>query len=54
MHEGDRLPATLYALLSGSLQVVQQQRAKLFSVPLPAGEIFAAPALWVMELPQRR
>jgi CRP-like cAMP-binding protein len=47
MHEGDRLPATLYALLSGSLQVVKTATTGKETIlrTLPAGEIFAAPAL---------
>jgi len=45
MHEGDRLPP--YALLSGSLQELSNSnngQETSFST-LPAGEIFAAPAL---------
>ncbi|MBD1890535.1 Crp/Fnr family transcriptional regulator [Coleofasciculus sp. FACHB-712] len=47
MQEGDRLPAKLYALLSGSLQVVKTAITGKETIlrTLPPGEIFAAPAL---------
>lgn len=47
MHEGDRLPAKLYALLSGSLQVTKTATTGKETIlrTLSAGEIFAAPAL---------
>lgn len=47
MQEGDRLPAKLYALLSGSLQVVKTATTGKETIlrNLWAGEIFAAPAL---------
>ena len=46
MQEGDRLPAKLYALLSGSLQVVKTAITGKETIlrTLPPGEIFAAPA----------
>lgn len=47
MQEGNRLPAKLYALLSGSLQVVKTATTGKETIlrNLWAGEIFAAPAL---------
>ena len=48
MHEGDRLPAKLYALVKGSLRVTKTAttgKETLLRI-LPAGEIFAAPALF--------
>lgn len=47
IHEGDRLPAKLYALLDGTLQVVKTATTGKETIlrTLPAGEIFAAPAL---------
>ncbi|MDZ8187862.1 MAG: Crp/Fnr family transcriptional regulator [Nostoc sp. ChiSLP02] len=47
LHEGDRLPAKLYAVVSGSIQVSKTAttgKETIFRV-LAAGEIFAAPAL---------
>jgi len=47
MHEGDRLPAKLYALLSGSLEITKIATTGKETIlrTLPSGEIFAAPAL---------
>ncbi len=47
MHEGDRLPGKLYALLSGSLQIVKTAITGKETLlrTISAGEIFAAPAL---------
>jgi CRP-like cAMP-binding protein len=47
MHERDRLPAQLYALLSGTLQVTKTALTGKETIlrTLAAGEIFAAPAL---------
>lgn len=47
MHEGDRLPAKLYSLLSGSIQITKTASTGKQTIlrTLPAGEIFAAPAL---------
>ena len=47
MHERDRLPAQLYALLSGTLQVTKTALTGKETIlrTLSAGEIFAAPAL---------
>uniref|UniRef100_A0A8J7D8N5 Crp/Fnr family transcriptional regulator n=1 Tax=Desmonostoc muscorum LEGE 12446 TaxID=1828758 RepID=A0A8J7D8N5_DESMC len=47
LHEGDRLPAKLYAVVSGLIQVSKTAttgKETIFRV-LAAGEIFAAPAL---------
>lgn len=47
MQEGDQLPRQLYVVLTGVLQITRlspQGRETVFRV-LPAGEIFAAPAL---------
>ncbi|BAY76425.1 cyclic nucleotide-binding protein [Nostoc linckia NIES-25] len=47
LHEGDRLPAKLYAVVSGLIKVSKTAttgKETIFRV-LPAGEIFAAPAL---------
>ncbi|MGB8699789.1 MAG: Crp/Fnr family transcriptional regulator [Thermosynechococcaceae cyanobacterium] len=47
MHERDRLPTQLYALLSGTLQVTKTALTGKETIlrTLTAGEIFAAPAL---------
>lgn len=47
VHEGDRLPPKLHALVSGSLQVVKTAATGKETIlrTLLAGEIFAAPAL---------
>lgn len=47
MHEGDRLPAKLYSLLSGSIQITKIASTGKQTIlrTLPDGEIFAAPAL---------
>ena len=47
MHESDRLPAKLYALLSGALQITKTATTGKETIlrTLPPGEIFAAPAL---------
>ena len=47
MHEGDRLPAKMYSLLSGSIQITKTASTGKQTIlrTLPAGEIFAAPAL---------
>jgi len=47
MHEGDRLPTKLYALLSGGLQITKIATTGKETIlrTLPPGEIFAAPAL---------
>lgn len=47
MYEGDRLPAKLYSLLSGSIQITKTASTGKQTIlrTLPAGEIFAAPAL---------
>ncbi|MES1023001.1 Crp/Fnr family transcriptional regulator [Gloeocapsa sp. BRSZ] len=46
-HEGDRLPAKLYALIDGALQVTKTATTGKETIlrALRAGEIFAAPAL---------
>lgn len=46
-HEGDRLPAKLYALISGSLQMIKTAATGKETIlrTLTPGEIFAAPAL---------
>jgi CRP/FNR family transcriptional regulator, cyclic AMP receptor protein len=47
LHEGDRLPAKLYAVVSGSIQVTKTATSGKETIlrALAAGEIFAAPAL---------
>ncbi|MCG6134387.1 MAG: Crp/Fnr family transcriptional regulator [Nostoc sp. LLA-1] len=47
LHEGDRLPAKLYAVVSGSIQVTKIATTGKETIlrGLTAGEIFAAPAL---------
>ncbi len=47
MHEGDLLPAKLYSLLSGSIQITKTASTGKQTIlrTLPAGEVFAAPAL---------
>ncbi|MBD1833466.1 Crp/Fnr family transcriptional regulator [Trichocoleus sp. FACHB-90] len=47
LHEGDRLPPKLYALLDGSLQITKTATTGKETIlrTLPPGEIFAAPAL---------
>ncbi|MBH8555231.1 Crp/Fnr family transcriptional regulator [Nostocaceae cyanobacterium CENA357] len=47
LHEGDRLPAKLYAVVSGSIQVTKTASTGKETIlrGLSAGEIFAAPAL---------
>ena len=47
LHEGDRLPPKLYALLGGSLQITKTATTGKETIlrTLPPGEIFAAPAL---------
>jgi CRP-like cAMP-binding protein len=47
LHEGDRLPARLYAVVSGSIQVTKTATTGKETIlrGLKAGEIFAAPAL---------
>lgn len=47
MHEGKFLPAKLYSLLSGSIQMTKTASTgkQMILRTLPAGEIFAAPAL---------
>lgn len=47
MHEGDRLPAKLYSLLSGSIQITKTASTGKQTIlrTLRVGEIFAAPAL---------
>jgi CRP-like cAMP-binding protein len=47
LHEGDRLPAKLYALISGSIQMTKSATTGKETIlrTLSAGEIFAAPAL---------
>lgn len=47
LHEGDRLPAKLYAIVSGSIQVTKTATTGKETIlrALAAGEIFAAPAL---------
>lgn len=48
IHEGDRLPAKLHALLNGSLRVTKTAATGKETIVriLSAGEIFAAPALF--------
>ncbi|MEH2249535.1 Crp/Fnr family transcriptional regulator [Nostoc sp.] len=47
LHEGDVLPAKLYAVVSGSIQVTKTATTRKETIlrALTAGEIFAAPAL---------
>ncbi|MEH2298632.1 MAG: Crp/Fnr family transcriptional regulator [Nostoc sp.] len=47
LHEGDVLPAKLYAVVSGAIQVTKTATTGKETIlrPLAAGEIFAAPAL---------
>lgn len=47
LHEGDRLPAKLYAVVSGAIQVTKTATTGKETIlrGLAAGEIFAAPAL---------
>lgn len=47
LHEGDRLPSQLYAVVSGSIQVTKTATTGKETIlrGLTAGEIFAAPAL---------
>ncbi|MBW4560625.1 MAG: Crp/Fnr family transcriptional regulator [Mojavia pulchra JT2-VF2] len=47
LHEGDRLPAKLYAVISGSIQITKTATTGKETIlrTLAAGEIFAAPAL---------
>ncbi|MGI8500832.1 MAG: Crp/Fnr family transcriptional regulator [Hassallia sp.] len=47
LHEGDRLPAKLYTIVSGSIQVTKTANTGKETIlrTLSAGEIFAAPAL---------
>ncbi|MFN6483499.1 MULTISPECIES: Crp/Fnr family transcriptional regulator [unclassified Nostoc] len=47
LHEGDRLPAKLYAVVSGSIQVTKTATTGKETIlrALAAGEIFAAPGL---------
>jgi CRP/FNR family transcriptional regulator, cyclic AMP receptor protein len=47
LHEGDRLPAKLYAVVSGSIQVTKTATTGKETIlrELKVGEIFAAPAL---------
>lgn len=48
LHEGDRLPAKLFAVLSGAIQVKRTATTGKETLlrSLPAGEMFAAPALF--------
>ncbi|MDY6785348.1 MAG: Crp/Fnr family transcriptional regulator [Cyanobacteriota bacterium] len=48
MHEGDRLPSQLYALVEGYLQIVKTAASGKETIvrPILAGEIFAAPAMF--------
>lgn len=47
LHEGDRLPAQLFAVLSGRIEVKKTASTGKETIlrTLPAGELFAAPAL---------
>lgn len=47
LHEGDRLPEKLYAVVSGAIQVTKTVTTGKETIlrGLTAGEIFAAPAL---------
>ncbi|MEG4805675.1 Crp/Fnr family transcriptional regulator [Microcoleus sp. ARI1-B5] len=48
LHEGDRLPAQLFAVLSGRIEVKKTATTGKETIlrTLPAGELFAAPALF--------
>jgi CRP/FNR family transcriptional regulator, cyclic AMP receptor protein len=48
LHEGDRLPAQLFAVLSGRIEVkkIASTGKETILRTLPAGELFAAPALF--------
>jgi CRP/FNR family transcriptional regulator, cyclic AMP receptor protein len=48
LHEGDRLPAKLFAVLSGRIEVKKTAATGKETIlrMLPAGELFAAPALF--------
>jgi CRP/FNR family transcriptional regulator, cyclic AMP receptor protein len=48
LHEGDRLPAHLFAVLSGRIEVKKTAATGKETIlrSLPAGELFAAPALF--------
>jgi CRP-like cAMP-binding protein len=48
LHEGDRLPARLFAVLSGSIQIKKTASTGKETLlrTLPEGEMFAAPALF--------
>ena len=48
LHEGDRLPAKLFAVLSGRIEVKKTAATGKETIlrTLPAGELFAAPALF--------
>lgn len=47
LHEGDRLPAKLYAIISGSIQITKTGNSGKETIlrTLSAGKMFAAPAL---------
>lgn len=48
LHEGDRLPAQLFAVLSGRIEIKKTNTTGKETIlrMLPAGELFAAPALF--------
>ncbi|MBD1997218.1 Crp/Fnr family transcriptional regulator [Leptolyngbya sp. FACHB-541] len=48
LHEGDRLPAQLFAVLSGRIEIKKTASTGKETIlrTLPAGELFAAPALF--------
>ena len=48
LHEGDRLPAKLFAVFSGVIQIEKTASTGKETIlrTLPAGKIFAAPALF--------
>ncbi|BAZ66171.1 MAG: Crp/Fnr family transcriptional regulator [Pelatocladus maniniholoensis HA4357-MV3] len=48
LHEGDRLPAQLFAVLSGRIEIKKTATTGKETIlrTLPAGELFAAPALF--------
>lgn len=52
LHEGDRLPAKLFAVLSGRIEIKKTASTGKETIlrTLPTGEIFAAPALLVNSL----
>ncbi|WP_299488320.1 cyclic nucleotide-binding domain-containing protein [Acaryochloris sp. IP29b_bin.137] len=56
LHEGDPLPAKLHILFTGVLQVQKNATTGKETIlrSLRAGEIFAAPALLVMNKPLQR